>query len=76
MDAFFEYNQIRMTPKDEKKTSFVIDQDLFCYKIMPLNFTTIKKSYDSGYMTVISKTIAIESMTVIIYSHYSRLNLP
>ena len=35
MDAFSGYNQIRMTPEDEEKTSFVTDQDLFCYRMMP-----------------------------------------
>lgn len=33
MDAFSNYNQIQMAPKDEK-TAFVTDQDLFYYRIM------------------------------------------
>ena len=35
MDAFSEYNQIRMDEADQEKTSFVTIQDLFCYKVMP-----------------------------------------
>ena len=35
MDAFSEYNQIRMAPEDEEKTAFTTDRGLFCYKVMP-----------------------------------------
>ena len=37
MDAFSGYNQIRMDEADQEKTSFVSSQDLFCYKVMPLD---------------------------------------
>jgi hypothetical protein len=30
MDAFSEYNQIRMHPVDQEKTAFITDQGLFC----------------------------------------------
>ena len=36
MDAFSGYNQIRMQEDDQKKTSFVTNQGLFYYKVMPL----------------------------------------
>ena len=36
MDAFSEYNQIKMDKVDQVKTSFITSQDLFCYKVMPL----------------------------------------
>lgn len=32
MDMFFGYNQILMYLDDQKKTSFIIERDLFCYK--------------------------------------------
>ena len=35
MDAFSGYNQIRMDEVDQEKTSFVISQGLFCYRVMP-----------------------------------------
>jgi hypothetical protein len=35
MDVFFGYNQIKMLPTDEHKITFVIDQSLYCYKIIP-----------------------------------------
>lgn len=34
IDAFSRYNEIQMAPKDEEKTSFIIDQDLFYYRVM------------------------------------------
>ena len=35
MDGFSEYNQIRMVPKDAKKTTFKTPTDNFCYTVMP-----------------------------------------
>ena len=34
MDAFSGYNQIKLEESDQEKTSFVISQGLFCYKVM------------------------------------------
>ena len=45
IDAFSEYNQIWMAPKDEEKTSFVTDQDLFCYKITSLGLKNASATY-------------------------------
>ncbi|KAL5545737.1 hypothetical protein UlMin_005424 [Ulmus minor] len=35
MDAYSGYNQIRMDPKDEEKTSFITNQGLYCYNLNP-----------------------------------------
>ena len=35
MDAFSGYSQICIHEADQEKTSFVISQGLFCYKVMP-----------------------------------------
>ena len=35
MDAFSGYNQIRMAKEDQEKTSFVMSQGLYYYKVMP-----------------------------------------
>ena len=35
MDAFSRYNQILMDEEDQEKTSFVTNQGLYCYKVMP-----------------------------------------
>ena len=44
MDAFSNYNQIR-TLKDEEKTAFITDRDLFCYKIMPFRLKNVGTTY-------------------------------
>ena len=35
MDAFSGYNQIRMDPCDQEKTSFMTGQGNYCYQVMP-----------------------------------------
>ena len=35
MDAFSSYNQIKLDETDQEKTSFVISQGLFYYRVMP-----------------------------------------
>lgn len=34
-DAYSRYNQIRMNPKDEEKTSFITNRGLYYYQVMP-----------------------------------------
>ena len=45
MDAFSGYNQIRMEETDQEKTSFVISQGLFYYKVMPFGFKNVGAMY-------------------------------
>ncbi|KAK4383945.1 Transposon Ty3-G Gag-Pol polyprotein [Sesamum angolense] len=35
LDAYQGYNQIPLAPKDQEKASFVKDQGVFCYNVMP-----------------------------------------
>ena len=35
MEAYSGYNQIRMYPGDEEKTSFITDQGTYFYQVMP-----------------------------------------
>ena len=37
MDAFSEYNQIKMALKDEENMAFVIERGLYFYKMMPFD---------------------------------------
>ena len=41
MDAFMGYNHIQMVLKDEEKTAFIIDKDLYCYKKIPFGLKNI-----------------------------------
>ena len=45
MNAFSEYNQIRMDQADQEKTSFVTSQALFCYKLMPFGLKNTGATY-------------------------------
>ena len=45
MDAFSEYNQILMDEDDQKNTSFVTSQRLYCYKIMPFGLKNVGATY-------------------------------
>ena len=45
MDAFSGYNQIRMDEADQKKTSFVTSQGLFCNKVMPFGLKNVGATY-------------------------------
>ena len=57
MDAFSRYNQIQMALEDEEKISFIIDQDLFCYRIMPFGLKNIGASYQRLVNKVFKKQI-------------------
>jgi len=35
LDAFSGYNQIRMHPRDERKTTFMTELSSYCYKVCP-----------------------------------------
>ena len=45
MDAFFEYNQITMHPVDQEYTSFITNQGLYCYKMMPFGLKNARATY-------------------------------
>ena len=45
MDAFSGYNQIKMDEVDQEKTSFITNQRLFCYKVMPFNLKNAGATY-------------------------------
>ena len=45
MDAFSGYNQIKMKEDDQEKTSFVTDQGLFYYKVMPFGLKNAGATY-------------------------------
>ena len=45
MDAYSRYNQIHMHPGDEEKTSFIIDQGTYCYKVMLFGLKNTRETY-------------------------------
>ena len=44
IDALSRYNQIQIAPEDEK-TTFIIDQGLFYYRVMPFGLKNIGATY-------------------------------
>ena len=45
MDAFSGYNQIRMDPNDQEKTSFITEQGTYCYQVMPFGLKNAGATY-------------------------------
>ena len=45
MNAFSGYNQIIIHPSDQKKTSFITGQSLYCYKVMPFRLKNASATY-------------------------------
>lgn len=45
MDAFFEYSQIKLDKADQEKTSFIMSQGLFCYKVMSFELKNAEATY-------------------------------
>ena len=45
MDAFSGYNQIRMDPSDQEKTSFVTGQGTYCYQVMSFGLKSAGVTY-------------------------------
>ena len=51
MDVFSGYNQISMDPDDQEKTSFVIRQGTYCYRVMPFG----PKNAGATYQRLVNK---------------------
>jgi len=45
LDAFSGYNQIRMHPRDECKTTFMTELSYYCYKVMPFGLKNVGATY-------------------------------
>ena len=45
MDAFSDYNQIKLEESNQEKTSFITSQGLFCYKVIPFRLKNVGATY-------------------------------
>ena len=45
MDAFSGYNQINMDSDDQEKTSFVMGQGTYCYRVIPFGLKNARATY-------------------------------
>ncbi|KAL5555336.1 hypothetical protein UlMin_037572 [Ulmus minor] len=53
MDAYSGYNQIRMHQPDQEHTTFLTDQGLYCYKVMPFGL----KNAGATYQRLVNKML-------------------
>ena len=54
LDAFSGYNQIKMHPRDERKTAFMTETKRYCYKVMPFGL----KNAGATYQRLMDKVLA------------------
>ena len=54
MGTFSGYNQIKLDKVDQEKTSFVTNQGLFCYNVMPF----VLKNSGATYQRLMNKMVA------------------
>ncbi|GAU10261.1 hypothetical protein TSUD_418820, partial [Trifolium subterraneum] len=52
MDGFSGYNQIKMSPEDMEKTTFITPWGTFCYKVMPFELKNAGATYQRAMVTL------------------------
>lgn len=57
MDAYSSYNQIKMHILDQEHTSFITDQGLCCYKVVPFGLKNVGATYQRLVNMMFSKQI-------------------
>lgn len=45
MDAYSGYNQIKMRQEDEDKETFITEQGIFCFNVMPLGLKNARATF-------------------------------
>lgn len=63
MDAYFEYNQIKMYERDMEATSFDIDPSMYYYKVMPFELKNAGITYQRVVNRIFEEKIG-ETMEV------------
>ena len=58
MDVFSGYNQIRMDPSDQEKTSFVTGKGTYCYQVMPFRLKNTGATYQRIVNRMFQKQIS------------------
>lgn len=57
MDAFSGYNQIKMYDSNQEKTTFITDQGLYCYEVMPFGLKNVGVTYQRLINEIIKNQI-------------------
>ncbi|GJS48002.1 reverse transcriptase domain-containing protein [Tanacetum coccineum] len=63
LDAYKGYHQIKMAKEDEKKTTFITSQEIFCYSKMPFGFkndgATYQRLGDKAFQKQIGRNLEV-----------------
>ena len=54
-DAFSEYNQIKMYSDDEEKTTFITNDGVYSYRVMPFGLKNAGATYQRMMNTILSE---------------------
>lgn len=66
MDAYSDYNQIRVHELDQENTTFINNRGLYCYKVLPFRLKNIGPVYRRLVNTIFVRQIG-HTMKVYIY---------
>ena len=79
MDAFSGYNQISMDSDDQEKTSFVIGQGTYCYRVMPFGLknagATYKRLVNRMFQKQIGTTMEVYINDMLVKSTNAELHI-
>lgn len=63
LDAYSEYNHIRMDPEDQEKISFITEKRTYCYNVMPFGLknagATYQKLVNTMFKIYIEKSMEV-----------------
>ena len=73
LDAFSGYNQIKMHPRDESKTTFMTETCCYCYKVMPFGLknagATYQRLMDKVLATMLGRNMQAYVDNMVVISH-------
>ncbi|XP_064955645.1 uncharacterized protein LOC103986523 [Musa acuminata AAA Group] len=79
MDAYSGYNQIRMAPEDRERTTFLTDQGIYFYKVMPFGLknagATYQRTVNKMFAPQIGRNMEIYVDDMIVKSRKARTHL-
>ncbi|CAL2270273.1 unnamed protein product [Prunus armeniaca] len=78
MDAYTDYNQIRMHGDDKTKTYFIIERGTYCYKVMSFELKNAKAKYqrlvNKIFKEHISKTMKVYVVDMLVKAHQTSIS--
>ena len=60
LDAYFDYNQIKMNEDGRIHTVFITERGLYCYKVMPFEMKNARATYQRLINWMFGKFIEIK----------------